>query len=117
MMVADYKVYPFLLSVGNLIDCLDTTIQNYYQLHIIVCGIINAFQRNSVALFIARGNVILDVAVIILKIFVDKSHGRGAIHIVVTIDHYLLFGTHGLVEPVDRLIHVGHQKWVMKIGY
>ena len=45
----------------------------------------------------------------------EKSHGRGSVHIVVSIDQNFLSADDCPVKPFDRLVHILHQERVVEI--
>ena len=47
---------------------------------------------------------------------VNQRHGRTAVHVVVAVNHDLLIVCNGPFDPLDRAVHVLHQKGIVQIG-
>ena len=116
MVVADYEVDAVVAGILYLLDSLYAAVKYYDELHLIFDGIINAFSRDAVSLFVAGGYIIFYVAVIILQIFIYQGYGCGAVDIIVAIHHYALLGAHSFVQAFHGLVHVRHQERVMQVG-
>ena len=115
VMVADYEVYAQFLGVCNLFDGLDAAVQDYYELDAAFGCVFYALHRDSVSLVVAAWNVVLDVGVVVLQVFVDQGHGGGAVHVVVAVEHDSFLGAHRGVQAVHGLVHVGHQERVVQV--
>ena len=115
MVVADNEVDPFGPCIGYLLNSLYAAVEHDYQTHVVLCRIVDAFHRDSVALVIACRYVVFYIRVVVLKVFVDKCDSRGAVYIVVAIDHDAFLGAHSTVEPGYGLVHVGHKKRIVEV--
>ncbi len=115
MVVADYEVYAMLAGMGNFLVGLDAAIEDDDEFHPLIGKIVDNIARNPIPLLITCGYEIVDVGVEVAEIFVDERHCRGAVHVIVTVDHDFLFRPHSPVEPGYRLVHVGHQKRVVEV--
>ena len=115
-MVADDKVDAHLLRLSNLVDGLDATVEDDDQLHSCLGSMVEALLADAVALFVAVGDVILDVGVELLQEAKDQCYGSTSVDIVVTINHDALLAAHRVVQTVDGNIHVVHQERVDQLA-
>ena len=60
-MVANDKINAFALGISYFFHSLYATIKHYYQFHTDALGIVYALQRYTIALIIARGDIVLHV--------------------------------------------------------
>ena len=115
MMVADDEVYAFVFGIFDFLIGLYAAVEYDDELDIAAGGIVNAFARYAIPLLVAGRDVIFYVGIVVLQVFVDERHGGGSVHVVVAVNHNPLFGAHGFVEAMHRLVHVGHEERVMKV--
>ena len=115
VVVADNKIYPPLLGVGDFFDCLNATIQGDNQGYAMFLSVLNASERDTVALIVTIRDIIIQVRRIRAQILIDQRHSRRPIHVVVSINQYPFFVAQCLIQPLDRLLHVGHQKRIVQI--
>ena len=115
MVVADNEVDTAALGILYLVDGFDATVEDDYQLHPIVGGIIDYLARYAIALVVACWNVKVNLRIKILQIPVHQGNCCGAIYIVVAIHQDFFFRAHCAVDAVHRLVHVGHQEGVVEV--
>ena len=115
-MVADNKIDASLPGICDLIVCLDAAVENDDEFHTLFDSHIDASARNAVALVIAGRDVVVDLRIEILQIAVDQRDGCRAVDIIVSVDHDFFLRSHRTVKTVDSLIHVGHQKRIVKVA-
>ena len=117
MVVADDEIHALLLRINNLFHGFDTAIEGYGQRHALAGGVVDALDRYAVTVVITVGDVENEVRVTYLpQKLVDQRDGRGAVHIVIAVNHDLLIGCHGSFDALHRLRHIGHQIWVVQVG-
>ena len=103
------------LGGGYFVDGLDAAVEDYEEFHIGLLGILDALTRHSVALFVAVGDVVVDVGIVFLQESVYQCHGRHAVDIIVAIDHDALLAAHGHVQALYGQVHVGHEEGVVQV--
>ena len=115
MMVTNDEVDALILSILNLINCLDATIQHNHQFHTLACRIIHSLHRNAIPLLTTVRYVTFHIGVELRDTPINQSHSRTAIHIVVTINHDALTLPHRFVQSLHRPVHILHQIRVVQI--
>ena len=114
MMVADDHVNAFVGSVGYLVNGLDAAIQCDYELYVIGRGPVEPLPGHAVTLVIAVRDIEIHQRSQLPYEGIDQCHGCGTVHIVVSIDQYLLFPGDCFFESGDRLVHILHEERVMQ---
>ncbi len=115
MVVADNKVYAQRAGIFDLFGCFDSAIEDDKKFDTLTGGHVDGGFRDAISVFVARRDIVVDMGVEVTEILVDEGHCCGSVYIIVTVDHNLLLSPHSTVEPVDGLVHVGHEKRVMQI--
>ena len=114
MMVADDQVNAFVSSVGYLVNGLDAAIQCDYELYVIGRGPVESLPGHAVTLVIAVRDIEIHQRCQLPYKGIDQCYGCGTVHIVVSIDQYLLFPGDCFFESCDRLVHILHEERVMQ---
>ena len=116
MMVADNKVNAYAFGVSNLVDCLDTAIENDNQFHTCFQSVVYSFFAHPITLFIAVGDVIIHIGIELLQKLVHQCYGRASVNVVVAINHNTLLASHRIIQPINSHIHILHQERVDEIA-
>ena len=117
VVVADNEINTLFLCIDNLLHGLDTAIEGYCQRHALARGEVDTPDRYAVAVVVTVGDVENKVLVTYLaKKLVYQRYGRGAVHVVVAIDHDLLIVGHGALDALHRLVHILYQERIVQIG-
>ena len=112
MMVADNEVDTLFLRIRNLLDGFDTTIENDNKFHTCFLRIVYSLNADTIALFLAVGDIVVYVRIELLQKLVHQCHRSTPVDIVVAIHHDTLFASHRIIQAVYRYIHVVHQERV-----
>ena len=115
MVVANDEVDTFLLGIGYLFDCLDTTIQHDDELDACLVSIIHSFHRHSITFLVSVGDVIVNVGIELLEELIDQCYGCSAVHIIVTIHQDTFLSAHSFVQTVDSDVHILHQEGIVQL--
>ena len=113
--VADDEVDAFLLGVGYLVGSLDAAVEHDDEADARLAGIVDALPRDAVAVFVAVGDVVVDVAVELLQEAVDQCHGGASVHVVVAIDEDAFLAAQGFVQSAHGLLHVLEEERVVQV--
>ena len=116
VVVADDEVDAFLPGISNFVYGLDAAVQHDDELHARLHGVVHSFVRHPVAFVVAVGDVIVDVRIELLDKLVDQCHGRGAVHVIVSVNQNTFFLSHSLVQARHGHVHVLHQERVVQVG-
>ena len=116
VVVADDEVHAALVGVGHLVDGFDAAVERDDECDATADGVVDALERDAVALIVAVGDVVFDRRGVGAEEFVDQRHGRCAVHVVIAINHDPLLVAQSLVEALDSLEHVGHQEGVVQVA-
>ncbi len=81
----------------------------------VLAGILNAFDRNAVALAVSVGNVVVEMRVQFFQKAVHQRNGAGAVHVVVAVEQDFFTFFNGLPEPLYRRIHILHKKRIVQV--
>jgi hypothetical protein len=103
VVVADDEVHAALVGVGHLVDGFDAAVERDDERDAAADGVVDALERDAVALIVAVGDVVFDRRGVGAEEFVDQRHGRCAVHVVIAINHDPLLVAQGLVEALDGL--------------
>ena len=66
MVVADDEVDTLLLRIGNLLDCLDTAVEDNNQFYTGLLGIIYSLDTDPIAFLLTVGDIVLNVGIELL---------------------------------------------------
>ena len=116
MMVADDEVYAPLTGVCHLVRGLDAAVEDDEEAHSLFGRHVYGGARYAIAVLGARRDIVVDVGVVVSQVLVDQSDGGGAVHVIVSVDHYSLLRPHCPVESGDGAVHVGHQERIVEIA-
>ena len=115
MMIADDEVYAEFLGICYLFYGLDATVEHYNQFDTGLLGIFYSLSADAITLFLAVGDVVVDIGIELLQEFIDQCYRRTPVDVVVAIYHDALFAPHGVVQTVYRDVHVIHQEGVYQL--
>ena len=115
MMVADDEVYTQPFGIGNLVDSLNTAIENDNEFNTLFCRIVQCLNTDTIPFFITVWDIVFNIGIELLQKLIHQSYRRTSIDIVVAVDHDTLFAPHGVVESVYRHVHVVHQERVYQL--
>ena len=115
VVVANDEIDAQFFGVGNLFNCLDAAVEHDDEAHATFGRKIHPLFRYTISLFVAIGNVVVDVGIVLTDELIDQSHRCHAVHIVVAIDHDALFPKKGAVESFHRCLHVVHEEGVEQL--
>ena len=115
MMVADDEVDTQILGVSNFLNSLDATVQYDDEFHARFVGEVHTFLRNAISLFVAIGDIVVEIGIILKEEFINQRHGRTAINVIIAVDHDAFLASYSIVESANRPLHIVHQKRVVKI--
>ena len=115
MVVADDEIYTFLFCIGYFLYGLDAAVKHDDKLHARLFGIVHSLERNAIALFISIRDVVIDIRVKLLNKLVNQRYCRSAVYVIISIDEDTLLTAHGCIQPIDRKVHVPHQKWIEQV--
>ena len=110
VVVADDEIDVLLLGVGYFFVCLNAAVEYDDELYAPLAGIVDALTAYAVALIVAVGNVVFNVAVVLSYEFVDECDGGASVNVIVAVDHNLLLASDGVVESVDCHVHILHEE-------
>ena len=117
VMVADDEIHALRLCIDYLFRGFDTAVQGDDKTYALAGCQVDALDRDTVTFGIAVGDVEHQVFMPDLaQELVHQCNGRTAVHVVVAVNHDLLIVTNGLLDPLDRLVHVLHQERVVEVG-
>ena len=114
-MVADDDVDSEGIGQVYLIYGLDSAVDGDDEGHSGLAGVLYALRGYSVSLVVPVRNVEVHVLREFGDEAVKKCHGGGAVHVVISIDHYLFVIHDGLVQSFHCLVHIAHKEWVVKV--
>ena len=116
-MVADDEIHAFRFRIDNLFRGFDAAVQGDDEPHALAGCEVDAFDRDTVTFGITVGDVEHQVFVPDLaQELVNQRDGRAAVHVVVAVNHDLLIVRNGPFDPLDRPVHVLHQKRIVQVG-
>ena len=116
-MVADDEIHALRLCIDYLFRGFDTAVQGDDKTYALAGCQVDALDRDTVTFGIAVGDVEHQVFMPDLaQELVHQCNGRTAVHVVVAVNHDLLIVTNGLLDPLDRLVHILHQERVVEVG-
>ena len=112
-MVADYHFDSAGGCVLGFVNCLNAAVKRYDELEAALDGPVNALVRHSVTLVVPVGDVKIDVGGEASDKRKYQSHGGGAVHVVITVNQYLLTAADGLVQALYGYVHIFHQERIV----
>ena len=115
MVVTDDEVYPAFGGILHLVHRLDATVQGDNQRAPMLRSVVNTAERDAVAFQITVGDIVVQVFAKRVEELVHQRHCRRTVHVIVSVDEYLLALCHRAVDAVHRFLHVFHQIRVMQI--
>ena len=113
VMVADYHFDSAGGCVLGFVNCLDAAVKRYDELEAAFDGPVNTLVRHSVTLVVQVGDVEIDVGGEASDKRKYQSHGSGAVHVVITVNQYLLTAADGLVQALYGYVHIFHQERIV----
>ena len=116
MVVADDEVDAQAFGVSDFLHCLDAAVEHDDEFHTGLVSVVHTFVRHSVAVFVAVGDVVVDVGAVLVEEFIDECHRRDTVHIVVAVDEDALLASEGLVQAVDRRLHVLEEEGIVQLS-
>ena len=114
MMVTNYKVNRTRLGISHLAHGLNTTVQCYYQRKAIVGGIVYSFNRYAITFRITVGYIEIHIRIDFFQKLIYQCHSRRSVHIVIPVNKNLLITLHGMCQPINSPVHIGHQERVIQ---
>ena len=115
VVVADDEVDAFFTGVSYFFDRFDAAVEHDDEFHPCLIRIIHSFERHSIAFFVAVGDIIVDVGIVLLQELVNQCHGRAAIDIIVSIHHNPFFPSQRFIQPLHGFVHVLEQERVVQL--
>ena len=115
MVVTDDHVYALASCIFDLFIGLDAAVKGYDKPEAVFRGPVYALVRHTVTFIISFRDIEVDLTGKFAQERIYERHGCRSVHIVVTIDEYLLMVLHCLADPFHSLVHIGHQERVMKV--
>ena len=116
MMVTDNEIDATLTGIRNLVHSLDAAIEHDNQFHTRFRCIVHSLAGYAIALFVAVGDVIVYVGIVLLEKPVHQSNGRAAVNIIIAIDQNTLFTAKRCIEPRHGLVHIKEQEGIKESG-
>ena len=114
MVIADNEIDTLTFSISYLLYSLNTTVEHDNKSYASLRSKIDTFLRDTITLFIAIGDVEIDVGVVLQQKLVDQGNGCTAIHIVVAIHEDALFAAHSQIKAIHCLLHIIHKEGIMQ---
>ena len=116
VVVADDHVNSPLLRVSHFFGRFDSAIEGDDHPDAFALGMVDRLVRNAVPFGVAVGDVehqrfVTEPA----QKRIDQGHSRGAVYVVIAVNHDALAPAEGQIHPFDRLPHVFHQEWVVQV--
>ena len=114
MVVTDDEIDAERVGVLHLIDRFDTAVECDDEGAAFLFGGVDSFGRDTIALGVTVGDIIDEVVRLGLEEGVHECDRRGAVHIVIAIDHDPFVGIDGLTETIHSGSHVLHKEGVVQ---
>src|SRR5574344_363781 len=114
MVVANDKVYAFILGILNLFYSLDATVKHNHEFHSLTLCIIHTTPGHSISLLASIGDIAFHIGIKLGDTPIYQSHSRTTVHIVVTIYHDAFTLAHCLIQSLYGLLHILHEIRVVK---
>ena len=119
VVVGDDDVNAVLVGEVDHVVRLDAAVEGNQQVDVVVAAVLDALFGDAVAFGVAVGDVEFDVFVGVraadfAEEGVEQGDGRGAVHVVVAIDHDSFVMDDGFGESFHGDVHVFHQERVVQ---
>ena len=113
-MITDNKINVLFLCIGDFFIGFYSAIQTYDKAYPLFGGIIYTLCRNSITFVVAIRYIVFHVLIELIEEGEYQGHTRGAINVIIAINHDALIAFKCSFYSLDGKIHVLHEKGVVK---